>query len=142
MKKLLILSIALLAAVPGVEAKCNTCSSIKNIEQKCECGSKKCTCTKAKVCTKCKKVGKKSCKCAAKHKAAKHKGGPVKRTIKATGNVVEDASKVVAGPFEALFGHKEEGHEHKTIHDNDKVNNQQYIDQLEQDDNAESNNNF
>lgn len=83
MKKLLILSIALLAAVPGVEAKCNTCSSSQNAEQQCGCGAKKCTCAKAKVCTKCKKAGKEKCACghpASCKCSSEHKDGPVKTT--------------------------------------------------------------
>ncbi len=141
MKKILILSIALLAAVPGLQADHNnTCSSSKKHVAKKACA----TCANAKVCRACTSHGKEACSC--KHSAHckcsnKSKGGPVKRTLRATGNVVKDTGEVVAAPFKALFGDDEDAKEsHHVKHNNHKASNEIHIDQLEENDMAESSN--
>lgn len=149
MKKLLILSIALLVAVPGVQAdhgKCNSCSSSKAKKH----AIKKACVKSESVCKTCKSHGKKKCACCkpGQCKCHKGKGGPVKATLKATEDVIEGAGKVLTAPLKALSGddkyenHHKKHKAHHTIDDNDKVNNQIYIDQLEQDNAAEMNTDF
>lgn len=138
MKKLVILSIALLVAGISLRAdyaKCNSCSSSKAAVKH----------VAKKSCTKCVKAGKvckcnKKCACGKSAKCKCHKGGLVKRTLKTTEEAVEDTGKVLTAPLRAFFRSKK--NDHHIIHDNDKVNNEIYINQFEQDNAAEDNNDF
>lgn len=99
MKKLL-LSVTLLAAVPGLQAQhCSPCSASKTAVKKSSAKCSTCATKKAH-----KTSNKKNCHCNEHSKKCSCKGGPIKRTLKATGNVVEDTRKVIVAPFEALFG--------------------------------------
>lgn len=134
MKKLLILSIALLVAVPSLQAyhaKSNKCSASKakkhSIKKACVISAQ------AKACKTCKSKGKKplQSKC---HKSKKDTSG--------SGNIVKEAGDVVAAPFRWFTRDNEDHKSHKQhmIHDNDK--DQIDIDQLEQDHDAEMNTYF
>ena len=102
MKKILMLSIALLAAVPGLQAKCSSCTT--QVDKKYECKGKKCACAnKSTACTKCKKAGKKSCKC-----VKPVKSGPVKETLSATKDFAKNTVTLPEKIFGWLFGNQDE----------------------------------